>query len=70
MNGLQNLTEFLPPVIAATIILIAAGVLGLFRSIALTKTAYTGTIESLQRQIEALQAENDSLRERLEEKDR
>jgi len=58
----NTLLEVVPPMIAGLIVLVAAGMLGLFRSIALSKTAYTETVESLIRQIDVLKQENESLR--------
>jgi uncharacterized membrane protein (DUF106 family) len=58
----NTLLEVVPPMIAGLIVLVAAGMLGLFRSIALSKTAYKETVESLIRQIDVLKQENESLR--------
>jgi hypothetical protein len=41
---------------------VAAGLMGLFRSMALNKKSYDDTVSSLQRQIEVLMAENAILR--------
>ena len=57
--------EYLPPSIGIIIVVTAAGIMGLFRSMALNKKAYDDTVVSLQRQVEVLKQENELLRELL-----
>ena len=62
------LMKYLPPSLGIFLVVVAAGLMGLFRSMALNKKAYDDTVSSLQRQIEVLMAENAILR-RLPTKD-
>jgi cell division protein FtsB len=56
------LMKYLPPSLGIFLVVVAAGLMGLFRSMALNKKAYDDTVSSLQRQIEVLMAENAILR--------
>ena len=62
---LELLLQYLPAGLAVVVVLIAAGMLGLFRALALSKTSYDNTVESLQRQLEVITQENEALRNRL-----
>lgn len=61
------LLTYLPPSIGVIIMVSAAGIMGLFKSVALGKKANDSTIESLQRQIDVLSRENETLRMHVEE---
>lgn len=61
------LMEYLPPSLGIFLVVVAAGLMGLFRSMALNKRAYDDTVSSLQRQIDVLAAENKLLRQRMEQ---
>jgi hypothetical protein len=56
------LMKYLPPSLGIFLVVVAAGLMGLFRSMALNKKAYDDTVSSLQRQIEVLMTENAILR--------
>jgi hypothetical protein len=56
------LMKYLPPSLGIFLVVVAAGLMGLFRSMALNKKSYDDTVSSLQRQIEVLMAENAILR--------
>jgi len=61
----ELLLQYLPASLAVVVVLVATGMLGLFRAMALSKTSYDTTVESLQRQIAVITQENESLRNRL-----
>jgi len=69
MKQIDVLFQYLPATLAVMVILVAAGMLGLFRALALSKTSYDNTVESLQRQLKVLKEENDMLRTRLNDED-
>jgi hypothetical protein len=56
------LMKYLPPSLGIFLVVVAAGLMGLFRSMALNKKSYDDTVDSLQRQIDVLMAENAILR--------
>jgi len=62
----QILMKYLPPSLGVFMVVVAAGLMGLFRSMTLSKSAYDSTVESLQRQIKVLQDENKLLEENLD----
>jgi cell division protein FtsB len=67
----QILMKYLPPSLGVFMVVVAAGLMGLFRSMTLSKSAYDGTVESLQRQIKVLEDElkaQESRNKLLEEK--
>ena len=61
----EVLMKYLPPSLGIFLVVVAAGLMGLFRSMALNKKSYDDTVESLQRQIKVIKEENDSLRASL-----
>ena len=61
-----TLMKYLPPSLGIFLVVVAAGLMGLFRSMALNKKAYDDTVTSLQRQIETLMQENAILRKALD----
>lgn len=56
------LMKYLPPSLGIFLVVVAAGLMGLFRSMALNKKSYDDTVSSLQRQIDMLMQENALLR--------
>ena len=60
------LMQYLPPSLGIFLVVVAAGLMGLFRSMALNKKSYDDTVSSLQRQLEILIQENAVLRKSLE----
>jgi len=60
------LMQYLPPSLGIFLVVVAAGLKGLFRSMALNKKSYDDTVSSLQRQLEILIQENAVLRKSLE----
>lgn len=58
---LQEILAILPSSIGAFLVIVAAGVMGLFRSMTLSKKAYNDTLDSLERQIRTLKRENEML---------
>lgn len=60
------LMKYLPPSLGIFLVVVAAGLMGLFRSMALNKKSYDDTVSSLQRQIEMLMQENTLLRKHKE----
>jgi len=62
---LELLLQYLPAGLAVVVVLVSAGMLGLFRALALSKTSYDNTVESLQRQLDVITKENEALRNRL-----
>jgi len=60
------LMQYLPPSLGIFLVVVAAGLMGLFRSMALNKKSYDDTVSSLQRQLEILIQENAVLRKALE----
>ena len=63
---LTELLELLPAGIGLFVVVTAAGVLGIFRSLALSKQSYNDTLDSYKRQIEVLEHENLVLRKAFE----
>ena len=61
----EILMKYLPPSLGIFLVVVAAGLMGLFRSMALNKKSYDDTVECLQRQIQVLKEENVLLRERI-----
>ena len=59
------LMQYLPPSLGIFLVVVAAGLMGLFRSMALNKKSYDDTVSSLQRQLEILIQENKVLRKAL-----
>jgi cell division protein FtsB len=59
------LMQYLPPSLGIFLVVVAAGLMGLFRSMALNKKSYDDTVSSLQRQLEILIQENAVLRKAL-----
>ena len=59
---LDLLLQYLPATVAVFVVLVSAGMLGLFRAMALSKTSYDNTVESLKRQLQTIQEENQLLR--------
>jgi len=57
--------DLLPVGLGLFVIVVAAGILGLFRSMALSKQSYTDTVESLQRQVDILMQENAILKSHI-----
>jgi cell division protein FtsB len=57
--------QYLPPSLGIFLVVVAAGLMGLFRSMALNKKSYDDTVSSLQRQLEILIQENAVLRKAL-----
>jgi phage shock protein A len=57
--------DLLPAGLGLFVIVVAAGILGLFRSMALSKQSYTDTVESLQRQVDILMQENAILKSHI-----
>ena len=57
--------DLLPVGLGLFVIVVSAGVLGLFRSMALSKQSYTDTVESLKRQVEILMQENAILKSHI-----
>ena len=62
----EVLMRYLPPSLGIFLVVVAAGLMGLFRSMALNKKSYDDTVESLQRQIKVLNDENSLLRGQIE----
>mgnify|MGYP000651398467 CR=1 FL=1 len=62
----STLVQYLPPSLGVFLVVVAAGLMGLFRSMALNKKSYDDTVESLQRQLDVVKSENDLLRKHLE----
>jgi cell division protein FtsB len=60
------LMKYLPPSLGIFLVVVAAGLMGLFRSMALNKKSYDDTVTSLQRQLDVLMQENAILRKSLE----
>jgi len=58
--------EILPAGLGLFVVVVSAGVLGLFRSLALSKQSYNDTLDSFKRQVETLEQENAILRRALE----
>lgn len=61
------LAKYLPPSLGIFLVVVAAGMMGLFRSMALNKKSYDDTVESLQRQLVILKEENELLRTQINE---
>lgn len=62
------LVQYLPPTLGVFLVVVAAGLMGVFRSMALNKQSYDNTIDSLQRQLKVVQEENEQLRKKLNDK--
>jgi hypothetical protein len=62
------LVQYLPPTLGVFLVVVAAGLMGIFRSMALNKQSYDNTIDSLQRQLKVVQEENEQLRKKLNDK--
>ena len=58
--------DLLPAGLGLFVVVVSAGVLGLFRSLALSKQSYNDTLDSFKRQVETLEQENAILRRALE----
>jgi len=59
---IELLLEYLPGSIGVIIIVSSAGIMGLFKSVALGKKSYDSTLDSLERQISVFQNEASLLR--------
>lgn len=59
--------KYLPPSLGILLVIIAAGLMGIFRSVALNKKSFDDTIDSLQRQLEVVKSENEMLRKKLQD---
>lgn len=66
INTSSVLLQYLPPVFAFGVILAIAGFLGLFRMIALSKTADDKAVQSLERQLKIITEENELLRHKID----
>jgi len=64
------LAKYLPPSLGIFLVVVAAGMMGLFRSMALNKKSYDDTVESLQRQLQILKEENEMLRTQINDNDK
>lgn len=64
--NLVNWLDLLPAGLGLFVVVTAAGILGLFRSLALSKQSYNDTLDSYKRQVEVLEHENAILRKSLE----
>lgn len=62
----ETLLDLLPAGLGLFVVVTAAGILGLFRSLALSKQSYNDTLDSYKRQVEVLEHENAILRKALE----
>ena len=63
---LETWLNLLPAGLGLFVVVVAAGVLGLFRSLALSKQSYNDTLDSFKRQVETLEHENAILRKAIE----
>jgi cell division protein FtsB len=63
------LAKYLPPSLGIFLVVVAAGMMGLFRSMALNKKSYDDTVESLQRQLQILKEENEILRQQIKDRE-
>ena len=65
---MDMLLQYLPPGLGLFLVVVAAGLMGLFRSMALNKKSYDDTVNSLQRQIEVLENELEILRKLIKDR--
>ena len=63
---LEAWLELLPAGLGLFVVVVAAGVLGIFRSLALSKQSYNDTVTSLQTQVEVMKQENELLKKHIE----
>lgn len=63
--NLQSWLDLLPAGLGLFVVVVSAGVLGIFRSLALSKQSYNDTIASLQTQVEVMKQENELLKEHV-----
>ena len=63
---LEAWLEILPAGLGMFVVVVAAGVLGIFRSLALSKQSYNDTVASLQTQVEVINRENTLLKKHIE----
>jgi len=63
---LEAWLELLPAGLGMFVVVVAAGVLGIFRSLALSKQSYNDTVTSLQTQVEVINQENALLKKHIE----
>ena len=63
---LEAWLEILPAGLGMFVVVVAAGVLGIFRSLALSKQSYNDTVASLQTQVEVINQENALLKKHIE----
>lgn len=63
---LEAWLELLPAGLGLFVVVVAAGVLGIFRSLALSKQSYNDTVNSLKTQVEIMKQENDLLKKHIE----
>jgi len=63
--SLNTWLDLLPAGLGLFVIVVSAGILGLFRSMALSKQSYTDTVDSLKRQVEILMQENEILKSHI-----
>ena len=63
---LEAWLELLPAGLGMFVVVVSAGVLGIFRSLALSKQSYNDTVTSLQTQVEVINQENTLLKKHIE----
>lgn len=56
------LNQYLPPAIGVIILIVGAGMLGLFRATRIQSMTFNDSVESLERQLEIVKEENELLR--------
>lgn len=56
------LNQYLPPAIGVIILIVGAGMLGLFRATRIQSVTFNNSVESLERQLEIVKEENELLR--------
>ena len=56
------LNQYLPPAIGVIILIVGAGMLGLFRATRIQSITFNDSVESLERQLEIVKEENELLR--------
>ena len=61
------LNQYLPPAIGVIILIVGAGMLGLFRATRIQSMTFNDSVESLERQLEIVKEENELLRTQNEQ---
>lgn len=61
------LNQYLPPAIGIIILIVGAGMLGLFRATKIQSITFNDSVESLERQLEIVKEENELLRAQNEQ---